>query len=53
MSCSGAHLVKQAIGDDRLWITPIVRMEIHYSTRSTGLLLQAPECRVDFGGEEV
>ena len=30
-----AGLVKQAIGDDRLWITPIVRMEILYSTRST------------------
>jgi predicted nucleic acid-binding protein len=28
-------LVKQAIGDDRLWITPIVRMEILYSARST------------------
>jgi hypothetical protein len=26
-----AELVKQAIGDDRLWITPIVRMEILYS----------------------
>jgi len=30
-----AGLVKQAMGDDRLWITPIVRMEILYSTRST------------------
>jgi predicted nucleic acid-binding protein len=29
------ELVKQAIGDDRLWITPIVRMEILYSARST------------------
>jgi predicted nucleic acid-binding protein len=27
-----AGLVKQAMGDDRLWITPIVRMEILYST---------------------
>ena len=30
-----AGLIKQAMGDDRLWITPIVRMEILYSTRST------------------
>jgi predicted nucleic acid-binding protein len=30
-----AGLVKQAMDDDRLWITPIVRMEILYSTRST------------------
>jgi len=30
-----AGLVKQAMGGDRLWITPIVRMEILYSTRST------------------
>ncbi|MGO9322171.1 MAG: PIN domain-containing protein [Solirubrobacteraceae bacterium] len=30
-----AGLVKQAMGDDRLWITPIVRMEILYCTRST------------------
>ena len=30
-----AGLVKQAMDDDRLWITPIVRMEIPYSTRST------------------
>jgi predicted nucleic acid-binding protein len=29
-----AELVKQAMGDDRLWITPIVRMEILYSARS-------------------
>lgn len=29
-----AGLVKQAMDDDRLWITPIVRMEILYSTRS-------------------
>ena len=28
-------LVKQAMDDDQLWITPIVRMEILYSTRST------------------
>jgi hypothetical protein len=26
-----AGLVKQAMDDDRLWITPIVRMEILYS----------------------
>ena len=30
-----AGLVRQAMGDDRLWITPIVRMEILYSARST------------------
>jgi predicted nucleic acid-binding protein len=30
-----ARLVKQAMDDDRLWITPIVRMEILYSTHST------------------
>lgn len=30
-----AGLVKQAMDDDRLWITSIVRMEILYSTRST------------------
>jgi predicted nucleic acid-binding protein len=30
-----AGLLKQAMGDDRLWITPIVRMEILYSARST------------------
>ena len=30
-----AELAKQAMGDDRLWITPIVRMEILYSARST------------------
>lgn len=30
-----AGLVKQAMDEDRLWITPIVRMEILYSTRST------------------
>jgi predicted nucleic acid-binding protein len=30
-----AVLVKQATGDDRLWITPIVRMEILYSSRSS------------------
>jgi predicted nucleic acid-binding protein len=30
-----AGFVKQAVGDDRLWITPIVRMEILYSARST------------------
>jgi predicted nucleic acid-binding protein len=30
-----AELVKQVMSDDRLWITPIVRMEILYSTRST------------------
>jgi predicted nucleic acid-binding protein len=29
-----AGLVKQAMSDDRLWITPIVRMEILYSARS-------------------
>lgn len=28
-------LVDKAIVDDRLWITPIVRMEILYSARST------------------
>lgn len=28
-------LVDEAIVDDRLWITPIVRMEILYSARST------------------
>jgi predicted nucleic acid-binding protein len=36
-----AGLVKQAIGDDRLWITPIVRMEILYSTRSTSEYTQS------------
>jgi predicted nucleic acid-binding protein len=30
-----AELLRQAMGDDRLWITPIVRMEILYSARST------------------
>jgi predicted nucleic acid-binding protein len=30
-----AELVKTAMDDDRLWITPIVRMEILYSARST------------------
>lgn len=30
-----AKLVKTAMDDDRLWITPIVRMEILYSARST------------------
>lgn len=30
-----AGLVKTAMDDDRLWITPIVRMEILYSARST------------------
>lgn len=30
-----AGLIKTAMGDDRLWITPIVRMEILYSARST------------------
>ena len=30
-----AELAKQAMGDDRLWITPIVRMEILCSARST------------------
>jgi predicted nucleic acid-binding protein len=30
-----AELVKQAMSDEGLWITPIVRMEILYSTRST------------------
>jgi len=30
-----AELARQAMGDDRLWITPIVRMEILYSARST------------------
>lgn len=30
-----AGLVNAAMGDDRLWITPIVRMEILYSARST------------------
>lgn len=30
-----SELVDEAIVDDRLWITPIVRMEILYSARST------------------
>jgi predicted nucleic acid-binding protein len=30
-----AGLLKTAMDDDRLWITPIVRMEILYSARST------------------
>lgn len=30
-----AALVKTAMGDDRLWTTPIMRMEILYSARST------------------
>jgi predicted nucleic acid-binding protein len=30
-----SELVYEAIIDDRLWITPIVRMEILYSARST------------------
>jgi predicted nucleic acid-binding protein len=30
-----ARLVKTAMDDDRLWITPIVSMEILYSARST------------------
>ncbi|MBA3807592.1 MAG: PIN domain-containing protein [Solirubrobacterales bacterium] len=30
-----AGLINAAIGNDRLWITPIVRMEILYSARST------------------
>lgn len=30
-----SELVEEAIVDDRLWITPIVRMEILYSARST------------------
>jgi len=30
-----AGLVKAAVADERLWITPIVRMEILYSARST------------------
>jgi predicted nucleic acid-binding protein len=30
-----AGLLKTAMEDDRLWITPIVRMEILYSARST------------------
>jgi predicted nucleic acid-binding protein len=30
-----AGLVRRAIHEDRLWITPIVRMEILYSARST------------------
>lgn len=30
-----AELVKQATDEDRLWITPIVRMEILFSTRSS------------------
>lgn len=30
-----AEFVKLAMSDDRLWITPIVRLEILYSARST------------------
>ena len=30
-----ARLIKAAAGNERLWITPIVRMEILYSTRSS------------------
>ena len=30
-----AALVKTAMGDDRLWTTPIMRMEILYSARNT------------------
>ena len=30
-----AELVEEAIVDDRLWITPIIRMEILYSARSS------------------
>lgn len=29
-----AALVKTAVADERLWITPIVRMEVLYSARS-------------------
>ena len=35
LSSELAGLVNAAIGNDRLWITPIVRMEILYSARST------------------
>jgi hypothetical protein len=35
LSAALAGLVKQAMDEDRLWITPIVRMEILYSARST------------------
>jgi predicted nucleic acid-binding protein len=34
-SSLSSELVEEAIVDDRLWITPIVRMEILYSARST------------------
>jgi predicted nucleic acid-binding protein len=30
-----AGLIKAAVADERLWTTPIVRMEILYSARST------------------
>jgi predicted nucleic acid-binding protein len=30
-----AGLIKDAVADERLWTTPIVRMEILYSARST------------------
>ncbi len=39
-------LVKEAILDDRMWITPIVRMEILYSARSTSEYL-ALEAELD------
>jgi predicted nucleic acid-binding protein len=35
LSAQLAGLVKQTMADDRLWITPIVRMEILYSARSS------------------
>lgn len=35
LSSLPSELVDQPIVDDRLWITPIVRMEILYSARST------------------
>ena len=34
-SSLSSTLVDEAIVDDRLWIAPIVRMEILYSARST------------------
>lgn len=35
LSVELAGLIRAAISDDRLWITPIVRMEILYSARSS------------------
>lgn len=36
MSDELAALVQDAVRDDRLWITPIVRMEVLYSSRTSG-----------------